>query len=106
MGFGADGRELFLAVIAGGRRRVPGLSLPQEAGFLRHGERHSFDDAAEALQAGARLVRAGRQSGDREVAAAVGDGRARQSGIDVLDDDVDAGQYALRLILDGAGDRR
>ena len=35
MGFADDGHELFLTVIAGGRRRVRGLSLPQEAGLLR-----------------------------------------------------------------------
>ena len=35
MGFADNGHELFLTVIAGRRRGVRGLSLPQEAGFLR-----------------------------------------------------------------------
>jgi len=35
IGFADDGRELFLTVTAGQLPGVPGLSLPQEAGFLR-----------------------------------------------------------------------
>ncbi len=59
---------------------------------------------SEPLQHGARLVLAWWQSGHGEVPVGVSDRAARQTGIDIPDNNVDPRQHAAGFVLDGAGD--
>jgi hypothetical protein len=85
VGFDKDGRELFLTVIAGGRRRVRGLSLPQEAGFLRS---LGVSDAVALDDGGSTTIVARRQQGGPlRLLTAPSDGAERKvtNGVGVFD---------------------
>ena len=94
---------------AGHRDRLFGTEHAQrqcQPGFLRHGQCQAFDRGRKSLQRCARFVGAGRQTRNREVARGIADDGAGDSGVDIPDNDVDAGKHGLGLILHGAGDRR
>ena len=108
-----DGRER-------GRTRLDERTLTADGdGFLRRADLQDHVEARllgdfqrdaglhagpEPLQHGASLVLAWRQAGHGEVPVRVGDNAPRQAGLDVPDDDVDAGQHAAGFVFDGAGD--